>query len=266
LFSQQANSFWITGPDSGIRLYQTQTAQEILEVKECAGLRWLHTPGGSVKTAMLLHEPERLMLEYVRAMTVFLLFDPNPHQLLNIGLNGGAIERFCSKHFPNSSVTTLESNSTIIDVSERYFNMNRDHHNIIAGELETFVETSPQQFDVILTNITHPEVTLYCRQLKEKLSPDGIGVFGIATQQESFLESLIQPIIKLFPNRVLYFAVPESQFAFLISFNGDTGSLQLSTLYQRASMLRSTFHFNFRHYVDLLKQCNSVQNGSLVLR
>ena len=56
------------------------------------------TIDGSVQSEMRIDDPDALVNEYTRKMMGFLLFCPEPRRVLMIGLGGGSLVKFCSRH------------------------------------------------------------------------------------------------------------------------------------------------------------------------
>jgi spermidine synthase len=57
-----------------------------IDIREEAGIRYLHFGTDWVQGAMRLSKPHRLELAYTQAMLAFLLFRPAPRNVLIIGL------------------------------------------------------------------------------------------------------------------------------------------------------------------------------------
>jgi spermidine synthase len=57
----------------------------------------LHFDISSIQSRMCMADPNALELEYTRAMMGFLLFVPQPRELLIIGLGGGSLAKYCRR-------------------------------------------------------------------------------------------------------------------------------------------------------------------------
>jgi spermidine synthase len=62
-----------------------------IHFSEAAGLRHLHVGGRAIQSAMRLDAPDDLALAYTRAMMAALLFQPQPRDVVLIGLGGGSL-------------------------------------------------------------------------------------------------------------------------------------------------------------------------------
>jgi len=54
-----------------------------------------------------LDDPYALCLAYTRKMMAFLLFNSQPRRILQLGLGGGSLAKFCYKHLPDASITAV---------------------------------------------------------------------------------------------------------------------------------------------------------------
>ncbi|HYS75836.1 MAG TPA: hypothetical protein VEM38_07085, partial [Burkholderiales bacterium] len=71
-----------------------------IEIVEEGGVRILQIGGNAIQSAMRLAAPDRIELDYVRAMMAFLLFHPDPRDVLLVGLGGGSMARFIHQRMP----------------------------------------------------------------------------------------------------------------------------------------------------------------------
>src|SRR5579863_1120145 len=92
-----------------------------IEIVEENGVRVLQIGGDAIQSAMRLDAPDRIELDYVRAMMAFLLFCPKPRDVLMIGLGAGSMARFIHQRMPGTRVTVAEINPGVVTVARRYF-------------------------------------------------------------------------------------------------------------------------------------------------
>ena len=83
---------WPAGRDSGIQIVEED------------GVRYLHIGGEAIQSGLRIDEPDRLELDYVRAMMAFLLFCPRPRDVLMVGLGGGSMARFVHQRMHETRV------------------------------------------------------------------------------------------------------------------------------------------------------------------
>src|SRR5439155_18893550 len=92
-----------------------------LEIVEEDGVRVLQIGGNAIQSAMRLDAPDRIELDYVRAMMAFLLFHPDPRDVLLVGLGAGSMARFIHQHMQRTRVAVVELDPGVVSVARRYF-------------------------------------------------------------------------------------------------------------------------------------------------
>jgi spermidine synthase len=81
---------------------------------------------GSVQTEMRLDDPVALVNDYTRKMMAFLLFcERRPRHIVMIGLGGGSLLKFCRRHLPETRLTVVEIDATVIGL-RRHFHVPPD--------------------------------------------------------------------------------------------------------------------------------------------
>src|SRR5262245_66316256 len=92
-------------------------ARKAIEIVEEDGVRVLQIGGDAIQSAMRLDAPDAIELDYVRAMMAFLLFRPEPKDVLMIGLGGGSMARFIHARMPRTRVAVVEINPGVVTVA-----------------------------------------------------------------------------------------------------------------------------------------------------
>ena len=83
-------------------------AKPSVAVSDARGVRTLHVGGEAIQSAMRLNDPFALALDYTRCMMAFLLFHPEPREVLMIGLGGGSLAKFFYKKLRSTRVKVVE--------------------------------------------------------------------------------------------------------------------------------------------------------------
>ena len=129
----------------------------IIEIVEDDLTRSLHF-GNAVRQSMMdLRCPEYPALTYTRAMMSSLLLQPDPRNVLLIGLGGGSLAKFLLRHFPNCAIDAVEHREQIVKLAHGYFLLPEDprlHIHIEDGD--AFVQQrsllSAACYDLILVD------------------------------------------------------------------------------------------------------------------
>ena len=111
-------------------------SRKAIEIVEEDGVRVLQIGGKAIQSAMRLSAPDSIELDYVRAMMAFLLFRPEPRDVLMVGLGGGSMARFVHARMPGTRVTVAEINPGVVTVARKYFQFPEEDERlaIVIGE------------------------------------------------------------------------------------------------------------------------------------
>src|SRR5258708_6720296 len=125
-----------------------------IEIVEEDGVRVLQIGGNAIQSAMRLDAPDRIELDYVRAMMAFLLFRPNPRDVLMVGLGGGSMARFIHQRMLQTRVTVVEINPGVVTVARRYFHFPEEDARleIVIGDGAEAVPQRPASCDVLVVD------------------------------------------------------------------------------------------------------------------
>ena len=92
-----------------------------VDVSERDGVRYLHLGGVTVQSAMRVNAPNGLELAYTRAMMGFLLFHPEPRNILMIGLGGGSVAKFVHHKLPAVQTRVVEISPQVVTAARNHF-------------------------------------------------------------------------------------------------------------------------------------------------
>ena len=111
-------------------------------LSELDGVRFLHFGTEWVQGAMRLRKPDWIELEYAQQMMAWMLFIDRPAHLVQLGLGTGALTKFCYRHFPESRVSAVELNPSVITICRSMFKLPEDDArlNIIEMNALAFVQ------------------------------------------------------------------------------------------------------------------------------
>jgi spermidine synthase len=152
------------------------------------------TVDGSVQSEMRIDDPDALVNDYTRKMMGFLLFCPEPRRVLMIGLGGGSLAKFCSRHLPATHVTVVEIDANVIAL-RAHFRIPPDGADlrVVHGDGARYVAglAEPDEFpDVLLVDaydrngisrsIAEPEFIENSRRI---LGEGGVFVMNLAAHE-----------------------------------------------------------------------------------
>lgn len=136
------------------RLRNWMAARKAIEIVEEDGVRVLQIGGDAIQSAMRLDAPDAIELDYVRAMMAFLLFCPEPRDILMIGLGGGSMARFVHERMPGARVVVAEIDPGVVTVARKYFRFPEEDERleVVIGEGAQAVARRPASCDVLVVD------------------------------------------------------------------------------------------------------------------
>lgn len=103
------------------------------------------------QSSMILSDPNRLGLAYLRTMVAGLALHPAPRRVLLIGLGGAAIPKFLARHYPDIRLDIVEIDPDVIQVAGRFFSFQpTGAMKIYAMDGRLFLAQTSEKYDVIL--------------------------------------------------------------------------------------------------------------------
>lgn len=122
-------------------------------LSEHDGVRYLHFGTEWVQGAMRIRKPDWLELEYAQQMMAWMLFTVQPQRIAQLGLGTAALTKFCYRTFPDTKVTAVELNPSVITVCESMFKLPPNDERLTVLEMDAldFVNDPAHegQFDVL---------------------------------------------------------------------------------------------------------------------
>jgi spermidine synthase len=117
------------------------------------GVQSLHFTTGETQSRMRADRPDELQVDYTRTMMGFLLLQPEPREIVMIGLGGGSMAKFCHAHLPSARLTAVENNPGVIALRGEFEIPPDDERlRVIAGDGAVFVRERRGGVDVLLVD------------------------------------------------------------------------------------------------------------------
>ncbi|MBN3563591.1 hypothetical protein [Aliamphritea spongicola] len=181
-----------------------------LRVLEKNNIRWLQLDDHYLQAAMDTGEPARPVFAYVQAMMMSLLLGNEPRSLLNLGIGGGAVERFVTKHLPGCEIVSVEFNAHVLAAAHQYFALPKNV-KVIETDAFEYLQQSTERYDLICVDLFGSdrcqdrlqEESLWLN-LYERMSATGcLTVNLLLTEQEVLLQ--VVTIIRQYFSHVVIF-------------------------------------------------------------
>lgn len=232
-----------------------------VEISEHDGVRSLHLGGDAIQSAIRLDQPEALELHYTRAMMGFMLFNPNPLDILMIGLGGGSVARFVHGRMEATRMTAVELNPRVVQVARSYFGLpdDDDRLRVVVEDGAAYVPANEASADVLLLDAFNDgeTVTALCTQrffdhCYAALRPGGVFVVNFM-MDEPKRDAFTMRIERAFERRVVCMPAGDRVNMIVFGLKTDARRLPIETLTREAARLQRRFGLPFPKFVrDLL--------------
>lgn len=255
------------------RVFKARSDMNVVDVSETRGIRSLHLGTEAIQSSMKVNAPFELVLEYSRCMLGFMLFHPQPREILLIGLGGGSIAKWTHKFLPQANTTAVEINPQVIAVARSHFFLpaNDERLNVMEGDGAAYVAGRSGIADVLLVD-GYDSVAIapaldndhFYRHCYDALTPDGMLVANLWGNHKNFDASL-QRIEKAFNGLVCCLPARSKGNIAVMAFKKSPGSPKWEALRERARELEGEYRIEFTEFVGALTRMNPHTDKRLML-
>ena len=242
-----------------------------IDIREEAGIRYLHFGTDWVQGAMRLSRPNRLVLVYTQAMLSFLLFRPEPRNVLMIGLGAASLVRFFRHEIPDAHLTVIEINRDVIQVAHQFFRLPHDDDrlDVQVGDGFPFVQRSSMRFDAIFVDgydhRARPgklESLEFYRACRARLAPQGVLVANIFGRVRGHGQTK-RHLREVFGNGVVLLPSSDSKNVLISAFADPPATVSVAQLRRRAATLKDRYDLPFVKWVHAQQQANPPDTQAL---
>jgi spermidine synthase len=246
------------------RIHKSVAEPASVDVSERDGVRSLHLGNDTVQSAMRLAAPNDLELPYTRSMMAFLLFHPEPKDILMIGLGGGSLAKFVHHRLPTVRTTALDINPQVLAIARSLFFLPPDDErlSVLLEEGGRYVATHPGSADIILSDGFDGEVLaeplstqMFFADCRRALTKNGVFAINLWGSDKNF-QTYLQRINDSFDNLTLCLPSEKHGNIVVFAFERSQGSPRWDDLKERARVLESRYGLDFPRFVDRLRDLN----------
>ena len=246
--------------------FETTSAFSRIRVRRQAGVRTLifvRDNGEEAEQSIVnTKRPYELLDPYARYMFTSYLFQPQPEQVLIIGLGGGAMVHFLQHYEPQVRVDVVEIDPAVVKIAAEYFECRSGGNvRITTDDGGKYLETSETQYDVIyLDAFLKPTAETdevgaplrmktgeFYAMLQRRLKPEGVVVFNLNQHQATAAD--LAAIRNAFAQVYVFRPITANYVAVATMTAARVPSPALRT---KARELDSRFHATFS-FSDLVK-------------
>ncbi|HSB95098.1 MAG TPA: methyltransferase domain-containing protein [Spongiibacteraceae bacterium] len=227
----------------------------------------LYFDARNVQSRMRNDAPHDLQLGYTRTMMGFLLLQPLPLDILIVGLGGGSLTKYCHRHLPEATITTVEINSAVIALREQFaIPADSKKFRIICADAAHYLKGKTAIADVILLDgfVDYglpPTLSdqLFYDNCYNALRNGGVLVANLWAK-DATLQRCREFIGQRFANRILTAGAESSKN--VIAFALKNPRLPAwPELQRRAQQLQRETGLNFSTFLDEMRGSRHLRNG-----
>jgi spermidine synthase len=240
-----------------------------IQVSESFGLRQLHVGGTAIQSAMHVGDPDGLALAYTRAMMGCLLFNPEPREVLVVGLGGGSLAKFIFRRMPRVRIVAVEVDMRVVSAAHRLFQLpiGKRRLRVLIGDGADHIERHPASADVILLDafVNHrqaPSVRTerFYRSARRALRPDGVLAINFMSDDPG-LHSYIRRLAAAFEGRIICLRAIGEDNIVVFAFRDEPGVITPTSMIGRAIALERRYQLPYGRFAAGLRPAFLVRVG-----
>ena len=249
-------------------VFKTEDEHGPIEVIDHAQIRSLHFGTAVQQSAVYLHDPLQLVFFYSRYMMLAFIFNPQPKNLLMLGLGGGSMVTFLMHHFPDLQVDAVEYREALGEIAHQYFALpDESRLSLNYGDAAAHMYHNDKQYDFIFVDVfdnkgmeeRSVDLSFYdhCR---DSLSISGVACINLWSGDEVLYELVSTRLSQAFNGNVYFLPMDnEDSNVIAFAFADSIPLLHQKQLQKNAVQLGSEFGLSLKQYFNLLRKHNSKQ-------
>ncbi len=231
-------------------------------LSEQNGVRSLHLGNSMVQSAMRIALPNQLELAYTRCMMGFMLFHPQPENILMIGLGGGSLAKFVYHRLPMTRTTVVEINPQVVVFARNYFCVPPDDGRlqVLIAEGSEYIANHPFSADVLMVDGFDDgcQVASLCTQdfynhARTVLKRNGVLVVNLLSRDRGF-QNYMRRIENSFSGHVSLLPADPHGNLIAFAFRRKPARRVWESLPERAKKLENEFALPFTEFVKKLNR------------
>ena len=254
----------------GLLIHESHDDEGIIEVIERKGVRTMHFGSQPRQSSMLLSDPDKLELGYVRAMTSWLLFKPTlDDDALIVGLGGGSLTRHLLQHFPECRLKAIEYRKSVVKIARSHFALPLDSRlKIIIDDGGNYIrqrtESYREHFSLLFVDAFDHEgmaSSICCEAFfdacKALLKKNGMLVINLwgGTNNPEFQQVSLW-LARVFGWQTLFLPVRDRGNIIGLAFNDYLPIYTIKELRANALALEQYYRIEFPTFLKALKRHN----------
>ncbi len=223
--------------------------------------RYMSFGSGGEQSRIELSRPEYPVYQYLQAMLLGLLYQPNPHQVLMLGLGGGSLIQALLNYSDNLTISVAELRPQVLAAAAKHFQLPvSDRLTITISDALEYLQQTIEPQDMIFTDLFTDAGMLH-QQLQDEylhhcyhlLNDQGVLVLNLWDEGDGFHPLANQQLTQIFGDNWLCCTVDSGN---LIAFAFKDGKPESNprALLNGAKKLEKKLGFPARALLNRLKE------------
>jgi Spermidine synthase len=232
-------------------------------IVETQGERHLLFTHDSVQSSMRIDDPYALTCEYTRRMMAFLLFVPEPREIVLIGLGGGSLAKYCYRLLDTAHLVAVEIDADVIALRDEFcIPLDDARFRVEHADGARYLARRAEPLDVLLVDafdangvapsLATPE---FYRHAQQRLADRGVLVMNMAGEPSRY-DVHMKLAHDAFAGRVLLAPVQSGGNHLLFALNGGV-DLDPAALRARAEGWYARLGLDFPFYLRWLQRVDA---------
>jgi spermidine synthase len=245
-------------------IYSDYWNDHLVEIEDKGDLRSLYFGDRSLQSRMSLSNPQALILSYTCHMTLPLLINPSPRNILIVGIGAGSFIRFFHHHYPDCHIDAVDYAPQLIETAKNYFQL-PDNKNIslYCADGQGFLQDNiTRKYDLILIDAFDDQgmaPTVYSepffRLCTDALGPNGLISANLWSDDKARLRE-IKTILADYFTSCLYLPVPNRGNIVAVAMPFTTPWPRICLKKKDVAALSKQYAINFRQLIDGARRNN----------
>ena len=212
------------------------------------------------------------MLVYTQAMLSFLLFRPEPRNVLMIGLGSASLVRFFRHEMPDAHLTVIEINRDVIQVAHQFFRLPQDDDrldvqvgngvHLRAANASCDSTRSWSTATIIARAPGKLESAEFYEACRARLAPQGALVANVFGRVRGHGQTK-RHLREIFGDGVVLLPSSDSKNVLVTAFADPPAPVSAAQLRNRAAELKERYDLPFGKWVHALQRANSAGRAAL---
>jgi spermidine synthase len=207
--------------------------------------RWLQLNEGWSNHSALV-EPQLAtndVWDWMALSSLLVRPDDGRTDVLIVGLAGGTVSNLITRLLrpllPGLAITGIEIDPRVIEVADRYFDLDRSHLQTVAADGRVWLRGSAERFDLILLDAyrqpsipAHLATREFFEEVRDHLAPGGLAVVNVFAPASSsaLIDGIASTWLAVFPGAQMFLGAEANGFASHLLFGGSALPLDFQRL------------------------------------